>query len=244
MIRRAYVAAALAAALLLAGRTTPAHAQLGWTFVGVGEFDTDDVILVLGGVSVSPQRRGWSPVGGVSAFYLQFPIGPQNGDDTRNITAVVPSVGIKNNFGSGAFQLRVGYSFRSSDRDDDTDTIPAFAAEVGEDGVVNTAQVDYWGSGAWNAQAIATYNYGSEAFWGRGRLARRLFGFGDDGAVSLGAEAAYLDSDNYAATKLGGLVMFNPGRGTLLNAAVGRKLGRDDFSDATYFTFELVLYGR
>lgn len=234
MVRRATIAVAIVTALFFAGSATPAHAQLGVTFVGVGEIDTDDVYLVLGGVSVSPRRDGWSPVAGVTAYWLQYPLGGIN-DATRSVTSVTPSVGIKNSFGSGSAQFRVGYSFQN--RDDDGSI--AFA-EGGGDGVVNSAQVDYWGTGAWSAQGIASYNYGSGSFWGRGRFAKRLFDVGS-GGVSLGGEVAYLDSNRYSATKVGGLVMFNPGPGTLLNAAVGRKLPSGG-GGATYFTFEVVLF--
>lgn len=236
MIRRTAVAAAILTALF-SFNPTSAHAQLGWTFVGVGEFDTDEVVLALGGVSVSPRREGWAPVGGLSAYWLQFPSGP--GDEKTSVLSVTPSVGIKNNFGTGSAQARIGYSFQ--DRDDDDVAFPAFT-ESGGDGFVNSGQLDYWGTGAWSAQAIASYNWGSEAFWTRGRLAKRLVSVGDAGSLSLGGEVAYLDSETYGAWKYGGLAMFNPGRGTQLNAAVGRKIGRDTASDATYFTFELVLY--
>ena len=237
MIKRATIAVAIVTAFFFSGAAKPAEAQLGVTFVGVGEFDTDDVYMVLGGVSVSPRRDGWSPVAGVSAYWLQYPIGGIDVDATRSITSVTPSVGIKNSFGSGSAQFRVGYSFQNRDEDRN---VPAFT-EGGGDGIVNSAQVDYWGTGAWNAQGIASYNYGSSSFWGRGRLAKRLFDVGS-GGVSLGAEAAYLDSDNYSATKIGGLAMFNPGPGTQLNAAIGVKNPSGNAESATYFTFEVVLF--
>lgn len=232
MAKRRVVSVAFATAFLtLIGLTKPAHAQLGWTFVGVGDFDTSDVYLVLGGVSVSPTRSGWSPVGGVTAYWLQYP----NGTGNQDVTSVTPSIGLKNSFGTGAFQARVGYSF--SNKDD----VPLVNAEASGSGVVNSAQVDYWGTGAMSAQAIGSYNWGSEAFWGRGRLGFRVARFGDVGAISVGPEATYLHSSNYNATRVGGVVGFNPGRGTTINAAVGRKLPNVG-EDATYFTFELVLY--
>jgi hypothetical protein len=240
MIRRAAFAAAIATAFFFSGSVTPAHAQLGVTVVGVGEFDTEDTYLVLGGVGVSPRGEGWTWVASVSAYWLQYPIFGGVNDATRSVTAITPSVGIKNNFGSGSASFRVGYSFKADDDDDiDINGERAFAEGAG-DGITNTAQVDYWGSGSVSAQGIATYHYGSESFWGRGRLAKRLFSVGA-GSISLGAEAAYLDSEGYSATKVGGLAMFNAGPGTQLNAAIGRKLPNSG-PDATYFTFELVLY--
>ena len=239
MIRRVAFAAAIATAFFFSGSVTPAHAQLGVTVVGVGEFDTDDTYLVLGGVGVSPRGEGWSWVASVTAYWLQYPVFGGINDATRSVTAITPAVGIKNNFGSGSASFRVGYSFKNRDDDRDENDIPAFAPDGG-DGLTNTAQVDYWGSGSVSAQGIASYHYGSESFWGRGRLAKRLFHVGA-GSISLGGEAAYLDSEDYSATKVGGLVMFNVGPGTQINAAVGRKLPNAG-PDATYFTFELVLY--
>ncbi|MGQ0815325.1 MAG: hypothetical protein ACT4O1_12855 [Gemmatimonadota bacterium] len=239
MSRRNLIITFATAWILLAGTVRSADAQLGWTFVGVGDFDTQETVLVLGGVSVSPRGQGWSWVAGVTAYWLQFETGGVTGDDKRSITSITPSAGVKNNFGSGSAQVRVGYSFK----DGDDDGGPGFIESAG-DGVVTIGQLDYWGTGAWNAQAIGSYNWGSEALWARGRLARRLFTVGDAGSVSLGAEAAILNQAVFDATRVGGLVMFNPGRGTLINAAVGRMLADGEDNDATYFTFELVLYPR
>jgi hypothetical protein len=237
MIRRVTLAAAIVTAFFFSGSVKPAHAQLGVTVVGVGEFDTDETYLVLGSASVSPRGRGWTWIAGVSAYWLQYPIIGIN-DATRSVTSVTPSVGIKNNFGTGSASFRVGYSFKG---DDDDDFSPIAFNEGGGNGIVNTAQVDYWGTGSISAQGIASYNYGSESFWGRARLAKRLFNVGA-GGISLGAEAAYLDGEDYSATKVGGLVMFNAGPGTQLNFAVGRKMPSGTADDATYFTFEIVLF--
>lgn len=237
MKRTFVLAAAVMAAVLFSGNATPVHAQVGATFVGVGEFDTDDVYMGLVGVSVSPRGQGWTWVAGVSAYWLQYPLGGLT-DNERTIKAITPSVGIKNNFGSGSALARIGYSF--TDRDTN-ETVPAFTAEANDDGFVTSAQLDYWGSGTWMAQGIASYNLESEAFWGRARLGRNIITLGNGGAISLGAEAAYLDSNNYNATKVGGVLGFNPGAGTQLNAVVGRKIV-DGGSNATYFAFELVLY--
>lgn len=208
-----------------------AHAQLGWTFVGVGDFDTSNTYLVLGGLSVSPQRQGWSPLGAVNAYWLQYP----SGTGHQNVTSVTPMVGLKDNFGTGAFQVKVGYAFANKDN-----VVPVINPLASGSGVTNGAQLDYWGTGAMTAQAIADYNYGSEAFWGRGRLGFRVARF-TNGGVTVGPELAYLHSSTYHATRIGGVLGLTPGAGTTINAAIGRK-NENGPNDATYFTFELVLF--
>jgi hypothetical protein len=241
MTKRGIWAVSAIAAVALLGAAKPAHAQLGFTVIGVGEFDTDDVVLVLGGVSVSPMRLGWSPVAGVQASWLQYPTG-LGGEDTRSIITVVPSVGIKNSFGTGTAQFRVGYAFRDAN-DDDDDLIgrPIVAADVGDDGITNSAQLDYWGNGDIGAQLIGSYNYGSEAFWGRGRLTKRIFSLSGDGHVRAGGEAAYLNGEDYSAWQVGGIVGFHAGGGTIINVGAGQKLASGDGKDATYFRAEIVL---
>src|SRR5688500_9462683 len=118
MTKRGIWAVSAIAAVAFLGAAKPAQAQLSWTVIGLGEFDTDDVVLVLGGVSVSPSRLGWAPVAGVQASWLQYPTGA-DGEDTRSIITVVPSVGVKNSFGTGTFQFRVGYAFRDANDDND-----------------------------------------------------------------------------------------------------------------------------
>lgn len=225
--------------VLLAASQAPAHAQLAWTAYGVGEFDTSDVIFLLGGVSVAPARSGWVPVAGVSASWLQYPTGSLVGEDTRNITTITPTLGIANNFNGGSFQVRVGYAFASGDEDEGA---PIVAGEVGQDGVVTAAQLDYWGNGGWGAQAIGSYNFGAGAFWGRGRLTQRVLGLGNDGHIRIGGEVAYMTHNDYNATQVGGVLGFHPGRTAILTAGVGRKFADGD--DATYFRLEVVLIPR
>jgi hypothetical protein len=100
--------------------------------------------------------------------------------------------------------------------------------------------LDYWGTGRVGGQAIASYNFGGEAFWGRGRVTFRVMELGNSGDLRIGPEVALLSSDQYSATQVGGVLGFNAGGGTFLTGGVGRKL-TDDGEDATYFRFEIVL---
>jgi hypothetical protein len=223
---------------LIASTNQAAHAQLGFTVYGVGEFDTSDVIFVLGGVSVSAARAGWTPVAGVSASWLQYP-SPLVGDGTQEVTTVTPTIGLANNFGPGVFQLSVGYAFSSADEN----IAAPIVAEAGRDGVVTIAQLDYWGDGGLGGQAIASYNFGGESLWARGRVTQRIASLSNGGQIRLGGEVAYLNSDFYQATQIGGVIGFHAGRGVIINGGIGRKL-TDDGPDATYFRAEIVLLPR
>jgi hypothetical protein len=100
---------------------------------------------------------------------------------------------------------------------------------------VTGANLDYWGDGSWSAQALASRNWGSESFWGRGRL---LKGFG---RISVGPEFVYMDGDGYSATKIGGVVAFQPGPGVGFDVAVGVR-NPNAGKSATYFSASMVLY--
>ncbi len=235
MIKRIGAVAALMTTALaaLAASARPAEAQLGFTFYSVGEFDTNDVVLALAGVTVSPRRTGWTPTAGLQAYWLRFPIGTVD----KTVISLTPSVGLRNGFGTGSVSFRVGYSFS----DAEIEGSPGVAADIG-DGVVNSVQLDYWGTGKLGAQAIASYNYGSENLWARGRLTQRLMGYGDAGQIRVGAEVAYLNGNNYSSIQPGVLVGFHPSAGTIINLGVGRRF--NDGEDATYFKAELVLIPR
>ena len=240
MTRGGWMITAGTAFVVLLSAARPASAQLNWTVVGVGEFDSEDVVLVLGGVSVSPGGAGWAPVAGVQVSWLQY---PTINDETREIIGIVPTIGLRRGFDGGSFQFRVGYAFReANDEDDDVIVgVPPVAADVGDDGVVNTAQLDYWGNGNLNAQLIGSYNYGSEFLWSRARLTQRLFGLGSGGHLRAGGEAAYMNGEDFDAWQVGGVVGFHAGGGTIINAGVGRKFASGDGGDATYFRAEIVL---
>jgi hypothetical protein len=238
-IRCGWIVAALTVLTITTAR--PASAQLNWTFVGVGEFDTEDVVLVLGGFSVNPARQGWTPVGGAQVSWLQY---PTVGNETREIISIVPSVGIRRGFDGGSFQFRVGYAFRSANDDDDDEVIagpPPVFADVGDDGVTNSVAFDYWGTGNLSAQLIGSYNYGSESLWSRARVTQRLFNLSGEGHIRAGGEAAYLTGEDYNAWQVGGVVGFHAGNGLIINGGIGRKLASGEGNDATYFRAELVL---
>jgi hypothetical protein len=226
--------AATAFTLILFAAAQPAAAQLAAVVYSVGELDDKDVTLILAGASLAFQRLGWSPVFDLQGHWLRY---PNELGSVTTVAAITPSIGIKHTFSGADLQFRVGYSFQ-----EEAVTRPInVVVDVGS-GVINVAQFEYWGSGRLGAQAIATYNYGAETFWGRGRLTQRVFPLGERGHVRLGAEAAYLSAraleDRRESTQLGGLLGFVPRSGLVLYTGAGRKL--QDGADATYVKIEFV----
>lgn len=249
-MRRAFWVVAVAVVAGLAGSARQAHAQVGWTVYGAGEFDTNDVVLVLGGVDITMKRSGWTPLVGVQALWLQY--GP-SGNKT-SVTSVTPSVGLQHTTSTGLFLVRAGYNFQNSANPSN----PGVFADIGKDGVIVGSQFEYWGTGALGAQAIASYNFGSETFWGRGRVTARIAHIGDIGAIRVGPEVAYLNArrpatvlnpkSTFDAAQVGGVIAINPGRGVALTGRVGRKISPLSNrsaavkGDATYFGFEIALF--
>lgn len=211
-----------------------ARAQWSATAVGVAEYDTNETLLLLAGVSVSPfGGPGISPVFGIQVYRLSF----ETVAGTTEVWSVRPSAGIRNNFDGGSAQFRVGYAFTSRD-------VPTpIAGGVGDrrDGVVISSQVDWWGTGGpLGAQAIASYNFGSSSLWARGRLTTRLTST-DRGQVRVGGEVAFLNDDDFTMVQPGAVIEWHTRpRGPILALGVGRKLN-DPGEDATYFKLEAVL---
>ena len=232
MTKRTIATAALVITCALAATIRRAEAQLVWTFYSVGEVDTNDV-LGLAGVSVSPRRQGWTPTASLQAYWLRFPIGL--GDKT--VISVMPSVGIRNAFGTGSVSFRVGYNFSDSE----VAGSPGVTAHVG-DGVVNSVQLEYWGTGNLGAQFIGSYNYGSENLWSRARLTHRIAGLGSTGQIRAGGEVAYLNEKDFSSIQPGVVLGLQPSGTTIINFGVGRRL--NDGEDTTYFKAEVVLTGR
>lgn len=233
LIRRP-VTAACGAAILVVASAPPAAAQWSVTAVGVAEYDTQETWLLLAGVSASPWGgRGLSPVFGIQAYRLSY----ETASGRTHVTSVRPSAGIRNNFGTGSAQVRIGYAFTSRDVE-----APVSAGVADRsDGVVLSAQVDYWGSGGpLAAQALGSYNFGSSTLWTRGRVTTRIAATGP-GQVRLGGEVAFLnDSDSdFTMVQPGAVLEWHTG-GPILVFGVGRKLN-DPGDDATYFKLEAVL---
>jgi hypothetical protein len=228
--------------VLLAGVfVTPASAQMGpwgWTVYGTGEYDTDEVGLVLGGVSFAPKKLGLVPMLGVQGHFLRY----DTGVGVVNNKGVQPYVGVQNNFGTGLVGARVGYQFESSSA-----TLVAPASIATGEGIVATGQLESWGTGTeLGGQALATFNFGSKTLWTRGRVDMPLVQR-NPGAVRLGVEGAYLNIGetetgldvDFETASVGPVLMWQTGRGVNLGFAVGKRFID---SDAVYFRIDLAMF--
>lgn len=225
-------AAAMLGAILVSIAPTSASAQWSATSWGVAELDTEETLLLLAGASTGPSGMGWKPRIGLQGYYLRFDAGATS----RNVTVVKPFVGLRNGFAGGSVGVNVGYAF--SDRDGATG---AFVPDAEGDGVVLSGGWDRWGTGGPLAyQLLGAYNFGSEAFWGRGRVTRRIGAASSTGRQRrFGGELAFLAGEGYSGAQPGALIEFHNGNGRIFGLGAGMKFIEGD--DAVYFKAEFVL---
>lgn len=232
-MRTKFVSWLAVAAVLGAVAAADASAQWSITSVGVAEYDTNETLLLLAGVSAGPGGRGIQPIIGVQAYHLSY----EGAEERTSIISVRPSVGLRSGFEGGAAQARIGYAFRNKDEV----VIGTLVPDAG-DGVVLAGQVDYWGTGSpLGAQAIASYDFGGESLWARGRLTTRVAQGSREGSqLRVGAETAIMSGENFDAIQPGGLLEWHTGGGLILGAGAGVKI-IDGGENATYFRAEVVL---
>jgi hypothetical protein len=215
--RRFFAGLGIAAAAAIA--TTPAHGQWNATAYGAAEWDTNETMLLLAGITAGPGGLGLSPVVSLQGHHLRFDTGTGN----ASVWTIRPAVGLSNGFNGGFAQFMVGYAFQFGGT-------PAPAGTVvptpdTEDGVVLTGLLDFWGTGGpLGAQLIASYNAGAEALWTRGRLTTRLQQPAAGGEVRVGGEVAYLNTPGLNAVQPGGVLSWRSPGGLILAAGAGVKL--------------------
>jgi cellulose synthase (UDP-forming) len=165
----------------LGAASAPVAAQLQAVVYGGTEVDTEDLALFLLGASVHTTGLGPGVGVGVLGYHLTFPV---TGDLTEAVTGVQPQVELRYGFATGSVQANIGYLFV-----DGKDVTPIGAPGGAEDGLVTALQANYWGSeGGRSGDAIASYNWRGEYFWGRLRGAQRVSQLGERGGINLGAE--------------------------------------------------------
>ena len=212
----------------------PASAQWSATGVGVAEYDTQETLLLLGGVSAGPGGPGWSPLVGLQAYYLTYKLPAE----TRNVTSVRPYLGIRNNYGAGSLAFTAGYAFVSGD--EGVNPVGTGVTDS-RDGVVISSALDHWGSGGpLGYQLLASYSFGGESFWSRGRVTTRVRELATGGQVRVGGEVAYATSGDFNMIQPGLVAEWHNGTGFILGAGIGRKIITDG-DDATFFRLETVI---
>lgn len=215
MERKAIRALLCAVTALSLSAGTAGAQRWGATAYGVAEYGTDEVALLLGGITAGPGGLGVHPRIGVQAYWLTF-----NPTNRTNIFVVKPSVGLINVSHDGSIGGSVGYAFSSKDI-----AVPVSSAESGQ-GVVVSGDAEYWGPNAHSLayQALGSYNFGSSSLWTRGRVTAPLSVRANGAATRIGGEVAFLHGDNYRAWQPGVVLEFHNARNQILGLGAGAKL--------------------
>jgi hypothetical protein len=221
--------AILAAAALTLATARGAAAQWSAGTYGVAELDTKQTFYALAGVSASPKGLGFKPLLTLQTSYLTFDAGR---DRHRNVFIVKPAVGLINNYGEGDVYADIGYAFAT-----DNNSAPV-AANPGR-GTVVSAGWDHWGAGTSAPlayQALGSWNFETESFWGRARATGRL---SQNGArsVRIGPEVAYYSGKGYHGWQPGGILEFHMPNGSIVGLGAGAKI-QDPSANAAYFRLE------
>jgi hypothetical protein len=229
----------LAIALGIITAAAPAReagAQWGANLIGAAEYDTDNTMLLLAGVSAGPRGMGWAPRIGVQGYWLRF---DRTETTTASITAIRPYVGMRNAFNGGSAGINVGYAFVDRDVIGNTGVVPAFVSEHG-DGVVLSGGWDYWGTGeSFGYQLLGSYNFGSDAIWTRARGTVPM-STSASSQTRIGAEVAFLSGSDYSAFQPGAVLEFNNRAGRVFGLGAGMKFFEGG-ENAVYFKAEVSM---
>ncbi len=204
-------AAIVISAIALAA--APAHAQWSGSVYGTAEYDTHDTNLLFAGMSLSPGGGDIAPVFGLQAYRLSY----KSGTGTTSVVVVKPSAGLRFHLAPGtSANVSLGYAFANKDV---PGTVRASSADRG-DGVVLSGGLDLApATSRVSWQALASYNFGSESFWGRVRAPIKLRS-SESGSVSVAPELAYLSGTGYSAVQPGAVVLWQSNSGFGFGAGV------------------------
>ncbi|MEX2177913.1 MAG: hypothetical protein WD801_04325 [Gemmatimonadaceae bacterium] len=230
--KKAWAGLAVVALFGIGSPMASANAQMSTTAIAVAEYDTDETMLLLAGVSTGPSGMGWSPRFGVQAYHLGYDVGTSR----TTVMVVRPYAGMRNNFTGGSASINLGYAFSNKDTE-----APAIVADPGS-GVVLSGGWDHWGTGGpLGYQLLGAYNFGTESIWTRARGTTRVQQRAGRAQTRLGAEVAYLsDNDGFSAFQPGAILELHGGNGGILGLGAGMKL-YEGGSNAVYFKIEGVL---
>lgn len=210
-MRSIKIAALLMTAVTLAA--VPLQAQWSGSVYGTAEIDTNDTNLLFAGVSLSPGGGDIAPIFGVQAYRLSY----GTGSSKTSVFVVKPSAGLRFHLSpTASANLSLGYAFASKD-------VPAnalsSAADRG-DGVVLSGGLDlHPTNSAISWESLASYNFGSESFWGRVRAPIKMR-TNTSGTVSVAPELAYLSGSGYHAIQPGAVVLWQGNSGFGFGAGI------------------------
>lgn len=228
--------AALLGSLVFSLCTLSQSAAAQWSVSGIGvaEYDTEETLLLLGGISATPGTPGWSPLIGVQTYMLRY----QLPLETKTVYSVRPYAGLQKSYPAGAMSLTAGYAFVS----DDASSGPIGSSTAdNQDGFVLSGALDHWGTGGpIGYQLLASYNFGGESLWTRGRVTSRVRQLANGGQVRVGGEVAYATAGSFSMTQPGLVAEWHNGSGFILGFGLGRKIIANA-DDATFFRVETVL---
>jgi hypothetical protein len=208
---------------LMIALAMPARAQWTATGYGVAEIDTKETLLLLAGISAGLKGGTITPLVGIQAYHLSYDAGTAR----TNVMVVKPSVGLSTGFAGGSAHATVGYAFS----DKDTPVPAVVGAEAGS-GTVVAAGWERMGTGL-GFQTLASYNTGSESFWGRGRVTKPI----GAGSTRIGAEVAYLSATGFSMWQPGGVLLWQTASGKSFGIGAGAKIP-DAGDTAMYFKVE------
>ena len=224
------------ALVALAAASVPRSASgqdLSWALAA--EAAGDDVYVLYGQPSLSfGPEVGWSPDIGISAYHVWT-----SGADGWGIT---PQVGLKYRTDGGFIGGSVGWAIR-----DDVEGIDVFGGS--DNGLHTSLHTEYWGSGTWGLQGIASYNWGSDNLWSRARVTRRVNSLQSPRAIALGAELVWQvadggegeDDNHYEATYIGPVLQLIQPGGVTWALSGGLKSTQPGDNDTWYAKVELYL---
>jgi hypothetical protein len=222
-----HIRVAIVSVVLSLATASTAAAQWSVGSYGVAEYDTKQTLLLLAGINANPSAKGWQPLLNLQAYNLSFDAGA----DRTNVFAVTPAVGLIDNLDDGDLYGTIGYQFSN-----DENGGPVSGTTRGE-GVELSGGSESWGAGGGLAhQILASYNFGSESFWGRARLTGRVSQSGAS-STRLGAEAAYLSGPGYHAVQPGIVWEWHSPSNQVLGLGAGGKFMSPGGS-AAYFRVE------
>jgi hypothetical protein len=176
--------------------------------------------------------RGLRPFLSLGAHYVIV-------DQGDNSWGVTPAGGLKYQTSGGMISGSLGWAIADDDVNNGFDV---FAG--GESGLHTGVHTEFWGSGAWAMQGIATYNWGSDFLWSRARLLKRIKERSGGGGILLGGELAWqaqtedddlIDDNEYQATQIGPVLQFTSTDGPGFSLSGGWKMTETSVDNDTWY---------